>query len=121
MTELNLSEFKITAILISIHWIPLFMSAWFWPFKKFNFSFSSAITLLFTIVAWLVVLVCLFIFFDVKPNGRPMTGFGAYMIYSLMTLGVLPIAIVAVHVFAGRSVGYLLRSRLLGRQVSAAR
>ena len=120
MPDMSLSEIKITSILIAIHWIPLFIAAWVWPLRKFDFSFLSAITLLFTIAAWLIVLVCLPLFFDVRANGGQMTWFAAYMIYSLMTFGAVPAAIIAIHVFAGRSAGLWIRSRQRAHHVGNA-
>ncbi len=114
MTDIFPSDFKITAVLIGIHWIPLLLAAWVWPLKKLDYSFSSAATLLFTILAWIVVAGCLLLFSDVQANGRQMTGFAAYLIYSLMSFGAVPIAIVAIHIFAGRSLGLWIRAVLRG-------
>ncbi|MEM7290170.1 MAG: hypothetical protein AAF412_07370 [Pseudomonadota bacterium] len=115
MTEMFSSDFKITAVLIGIHWIPLLLAAWIWPLKKLDFSFSSAITLLLTVAAWIIVAGCLMLFSDVQANGQQMTGFAAYLIYSFMSLGAVPAAIIAIHVFAGRSLGMWIRSGLRGR------
>jgi len=109
MVDISLVEYKITAVLIAIHWIPLLLSACLWPLKKFSLSVSSAITLLFTFVAWLIVLTCLVLFFDVEPEGSSMTWFAAYLIYAFVSLGIVPLIIVAVHVFAGRSAGLVFR------------
>lgn len=120
MADLFPSDFRITAILIGIHWIPLLLAAWIWPLKKLDFSFSSAVTLLFTIAAWIVVVGCLLLFSDVQANGLQMTGFAAYLIYSLMSFGAVPVAIVAIHVFAGRSLGMWIRFGLRGGRSDGA-
>lgn len=114
--DINLAGLKITAILVAIHWAPLLLSAWLWPLKKINFSVTSAVTVLFTVIAWLIVGFSILLFFDVNANGRQMTWFAAYMIYSIMSLGAIPFMIVAVHVFAGRSAGLWIRSLMRGRQ-----
>ena len=119
-TDLFSLEFSITAVLIGIHWGPLLLAAWLWPLRKLNVSISSAVTLVFTILAWIIVAVCLLLFFDVRANGRNMTGFAAYLIYSVMTFGVLPIGLVAIHVFAGRSAGLWIGSLLRRRRSRGA-
>lgn len=112
-------ELKITAVLIAIHWIPLLFAAWVWPLKKLDLSISSALALVFSILAWMIVLISLFLFFDVKANGRPMTWFAAYLIYSMMTLGVVPLILILIHVFAGRLAGYWMRAGQRKRQASS--
>ncbi|MGI9401254.1 MAG: hypothetical protein ACR2O0_08380 [Rhizobiaceae bacterium] len=120
MTGLFTSDFMITMILVSIHWIPLLLAAWAWPLKKLDFSLSSAVTLLFTIAAWIIVAGCLLVFSDVQASGQQMTGFAAYLIYSFMSLGAVPIAIIAIHIFAGRSLGMFIRSRMRAGQPASA-
>ena len=120
MTEIFSSDFRITAILIGVHWIPLLLAAWVWPLKNLSFSFSSAVTLLFTIAAWIVVAACLLLFSDVTADGRQMTGFAAYLIYSVMSFGAVPITIVAIHAFAGRSLGMWIRFGLRWRRSGGA-
>ncbi|MEM1198707.1 MAG: hypothetical protein AAGI06_05290 [Pseudomonadota bacterium] len=115
MTDTTLAGFNITALLVAIHWIPLLLSAWIWPLKKIRFSVPSAITLCLTVTAWLIVGTSVLLFFDVNPDGGQMTGFGAYLIYSFMSLGVVPLLIMAAHIFAGRSAGLWIRS-LTGRR-----
>lgn len=114
--DISLAGLKITAILVAIHWTPLLLSAWLWPLKKIDFSVTSALTVLFTVIAWLIVGTCILLFFDVNANGRQMTWFAAYAIYSVVSLGVIPLIVIAVHIFAGRSAGLWVRSLMRGLQ-----
>jgi len=43
------------------------------------------------ILVLLPTIVILFAIFDMDPAGRAMTGFGAFLIYSVVSLGVVPI------------------------------
>jgi len=106
------SELKIFAVVAGLHWGPLLLAARLWPLRELRMSFGSAVTLAFSFLAWLIVAACLLVFSDIRADGRAMTGIGAYLIYSMMTLGVLPVLIVAVHIFAGRSAGLWVRNAL---------
>lgn len=90
--------------LLALHWGALLFSAWKWPFRSMGWSnpIQTLILTLLSVVAWLIVLGCLFVFLDWEYQ---MEGNGAswFLIYSMFTLGGLPALTLVCHVFAGRS------------------
>ncbi len=99
--------------LIPIHWIPLFMAAWRWPLAGFRKSLASVFLFLICLLSCFVVLVCLLIFTDTNP--RPFGeghAAGWFFVYSLLTLGALPITTITAHILAGRFIGWLVRRHL---------
>jgi len=93
--------------LLAIHWVPLMLAAWKWPFR--SSGGTSSVQFVLGIASWLVVLGCVFIFFDFRPRSfGGGHGAGWYLVYSLLTLGVLPAMTITCHVLAGRFLGRYL-------------
>ncbi len=115
-TKMNADGAGFAAALVAIHWTPLAIAAWRWPLRKLDWSFGSALAVLPCALAWLIVLFCLLIFTDVREHGFA-TGHAAgwYVIFSLMTLGALPLSVIGAHVLAGRLAGYWIRRRAARR------
>jgi hypothetical protein len=103
------SEFNLAASLIGVHWAPLLLAAWLWPLKPFSWSFGSILAYTASLVSCLIVLIFGFIFLDVRNSAGTGSGASWYLIYSMMTLGLVPISVIAIHVLAGRFAGFFVR------------
>lgn len=94
--------------LLAIHWVPLLVSMWLWPIREPTRSIASVLSLIVGLASWIIVLSCLFVFTDVKSGGN-MTGAAAYIIYAVVSLGMVPVVIIFAHVMAGRFAGFAVR------------
>lgn len=108
---LNSGEWTLVLLLFAVHWGPLLLAMWLWPLKELTLSVKSAFAVLLSVASCIIVFICLFIFTDVKSGGN-MTGAAAYLIYAVVSLGIVPVIVIAVHVLAGRFLGLLLRWRV---------
>ena len=115
----NSGEWTFVILLLAVHWVPLLAAMLLWPLKGLKLSVASVITLLLSLVSWLVVFICIFIFTDVRSGGN-MTGAAAYIIYGVMSLGIVPVVIIGAHILAGRFAGFAARrfSDKRGSQIS---
>lgn len=96
--------------LLVFHWGALLFSAWKWPFRSMGWSnpIQTLILILLSVVAWLIVLGCLFLFLDFEPRRMEGNGASWFLLYSFISLGGLPTLTLVCHVFAGRFLGYWL-------------
>lgn len=106
---LTLDELMVVTGLLLIHWGPLLLAARRWPFINFGLSLRSFITVGVSILSCLIALFCVFLFTDVKGRGTEGHGAGWYIIFSVVTFGILPAFTIAAHVIAGRFIGFTFR------------
>ncbi|MEM8935073.1 MAG: hypothetical protein AAGC77_01540 [Pseudomonadota bacterium] len=108
-------EYGIAAVLLAIHWGPLLLAAWLWPLRKISLSIISILTLIVCLPCGLLVLAGLIIFTDVNYTAQG-NGITWYMIYSIMSLGLIPATMILAHIMTGRLAGYVMRKRGRGNR-----
>ena len=103
----------VVLIVISVHWGALALAARFWPFKRIGFSVMGVFNVLIGLASIPVVLVFLLFIGMVQSGtgdaGQPITW---YLIYGVVSLGIVPAFLIFAHVIAGRFFGALLRKYL---------
>lgn len=103
------AEFNLAAVLLAIHWVPLVLAAWLWPLRL-QISFGSLVLLVLSVASWLIVLIGLLVFTNVREVAATAGhAAGWYMIYGVLSLGLIPALVIAAHVLAGRFAGLLIR------------
>ncbi|MEO1310304.1 MAG: hypothetical protein AAFV51_04960 [Pseudomonadota bacterium] len=104
-------EHAVSLVLIAIHWTPLALATWLWPLRP-RPSVGSALALIVCIPSALIVVACLFVFTDVEARSATAGhAAGWYLIFSVITLGVVPAIVLSAHLMAGRLAGWALRRR----------
>jgi|GEM_PF-6272291 len=102
----------LSLILLSVHWIPLLIGAWRYPMRGFDRSFGGSIKFGLSILCCLLVVIFLFVFLQNKDLGsRTGHSAGWYLIYSVVTVGIVPALVITIHVVAGRFLGWWWRQR----------
>lgn len=106
----NFTEYSFMAALFLIHWLPLLYATWKWPLENLVLSFRSMTTFILSIFSWAIVLFCIFIFTDVRLGSAFAKHAGGwYLIYSVLSVGIIPIVVISAHVLAGRFAGFWIK------------
>ncbi len=98
----------LSPFLMTIHYVPLLTAAIIWSFVEAELSTRSAIADLVGIFGLLVAFLLYFVFSD----GRTGAEGGAaqwFVIYSILSIGSLPIVTIGLHFLAGRQIGRCIR------------
>ncbi|MEM9169179.1 MAG: hypothetical protein AAGC56_05955 [Pseudomonadota bacterium] len=104
--------FGFSAVLIAIHWIPLVIAAWLWPIRRPRGLIGKILKVAGGVLVWPFVLFSLSIFTDAEERAATAGhAAGWYLIFSMLTFGVIPAIFIAVHVVAGRFAGLWIRAR----------
>ena len=97
----------LSTALITVHYLPLLIAAIIWSFRESGVSTSFAIADLVGIFGLFVAFPLYFVFSDDGAND--LGAAHVFVIYSVLSMGSLPVATIALHCLAGRQIGRLIR------------
>lgn len=105
-------------IIFAVHWVPLVIAAVIWPHKAMRWRVPGVFNMLVTCVAGLVVLLVALMLMDAENRSGHGTSATFYLIFGVVTLGVIPALLIGIHVYFGRYVGWAIRKYGVRSQLS---
>ena len=101
-------------VIFGVHWVPLLMAACIWPHKAMRWRVSGVLNMVCTLLAGFVVLVCALALMDAENRSGHGTSGTFYLIYAVVSLGIVPAVLIAIHTYFGRFVGWAARAVIIG-------
>ncbi|MGH6808620.1 MAG: hypothetical protein ACREEJ_17540 [Ensifer adhaerens] len=91
--------------LIAIHYVPLLLALFWWSSRSVPSNWLNLLADALGIVSILIIFATYPIISDSSPGGTSGNGAGWFLIFSMLTYGLIPLVTISAHVLVGRLLG----------------